>query len=199
MRRLRVNHGAPLRSLLQCAATIAAVLASTTPASAQPRLTVSAEVTFTGGVARGGEYTARDKRGARAAVSVRSASRAKVTPYIEVATHAWSLNTGYDLTCPINAQGQCIPNYPDFAGPELLAGVLWRPEPKLELRSAVGMGGYRGGVGGARVGGATAAVDGALFLTNRWGVVAGARALVVPNYRGAYLSSVPVVIGVRFR
>jgi hypothetical protein len=188
-----------VRSRLGGPVALAAAFAISTAASAQPRLAVSAEVTYTGGVGRGGEYTARNKHGARAAVSVRSASRAKVTPYIEVATHAWSLTTGYDLTCPINAQGQCIPNYPDFTGPELLAGMLWRPQRKLELRSAIGLGGYRGGVGGARVGGATAAVDGALFVTSRWGVVAGVRALVISSYRGEYLSSVPVVIGVRWR
>ena len=108
-----------------------------------------------------------------------------------------SVATGHAAVCYLGPRGDCLESYPAFAGPEITGGLMVRLRSRLEVRGGVGMGAYRRD--GPRVGGLLSQIDAAVFPFSSLGFVAGARAIVIPRYRGDRLWVIPWAAGVRLR
>jgi len=163
---------------------------------AQFSRSLALDATLGGARGSGGEFFDRGIVGARIALSMRGVKSARTVPFVEVAMDWLSVETGHNTVCYSSPRGGCLQPYPAFAGPEITAGVmgLWS---HVELRGGVGGGAYRRH--GPRVGGLLGALDAAVFPFSRFGVVAGARAAMVPRYRGDVLWIVPWAAGFRVR
>lgn len=178
-------------------ASVGFLLLSDHAVGAQSRPSLAAELTFGGGTGRGGEFRDRGNGGARLAMSVRGSCVKRVAPYAELAMDWLSLAMGHDAVCYPSSRGGCIKTYPQFAGPELTAGVIVRPVDQMEIRAGVGGGAYQ--ADGPRVGGVLGQLDAAIFPVRRVGVVAGVRVVVLPRYQGERLGTNPWSIGIRVR
>jgi hypothetical protein len=172
---------------------VAAGAQARTPA----RSSFAADLAVAGGRGGGGDYWDRSITGVRVALSLRGRGSGRVVPYGELGMDWLAISVGADAICAPASRGGCALPYPELAGPGVSIGAVARPNGRLELRAAVGGAVY--GADGTRVGAATGSVDVAAFPVSRLGLVAGARAVVVPRYRGDRLSTTTWTLGVRVR
>jgi len=167
------------------------------PSAAQAPMTVAVDATFGAGVGKGGEFFDRTLPGARIAASIRRSGSTRVGFFGEVAMDWISIASGHAAVCYRSPRGGCLDSYPEFAGPTAVVGLIAQPIHLLELRLGVGGAAYT--ADGTRVAAALSQFDAALFPVTHVGLVAGARWIVVPRYRGDRLSVLPWMAGLRFR
>jgi len=166
-------------------------------AVAQRRTTLAADATLGAGFGKGGEFFDRNLGGARIAASIRRSSPTHLGFFGEVAIDALSLSSGHFAVCYPNPRGGCLDSYPELSGPTVTGGLIAQPTDQCEIRLGVGGGAYI--ADGTRVGAGVSQFDVALFPVRHIGVIAGARWVVVPRYRGDRLSVLPWAVGLRLR
>ncbi len=166
-------------------------------AEAQRRLTVAVDATLGAGTGKGGEFYDRTLAGARIAASLRRSGQRRLGFFGEVAVDALSINSSHLSICYPAQDGGCLASYPDFWGPTVTGGLIVQPTERLEARLGAGGGVLIGSP--TRVGAAIGQADVAFFPLSHIGLVAGARWVAVPRYRGDRLSILPWAIGLRLR
>ena len=166
-------------------------------APAQGRTTIAVDATLGTGFGKGGEFFDRNLTGGRVAASVRHFSPTRLGLFGEVALDALSLSSGHSAVCYSNPRGGCLDSYPELWGPTVTGGLVAQLTDRIEMRFGVGAGAYA--ATGTRVGAALSQFDLSLFPVAHIGLIAGARWIVVPRYRGDRLSVLPWAIGLRFR
>jgi len=196
---VRLHHDSRmLKSAIRVAFAAASVVAmSSRQVHAQSLRSLALDATLGGARGRGGEFYDRGIVGARIAMSMRGPQGAHIGPFVEVAMDWLSVGTASDAVCYLSPRGGCLQPYPAFAGPEITAGLVVGLRSHMELRGGIGGGAYVRD--GPRVGGLLGQVDAAVFPFSHLGIVAGARAVVVPRYRGELLWTVPWAAGFRVR
>lgn len=184
-----------------CRAVSAFLIASAfslDPLTAQSTRSASADIAVGAGTGLGGEYVDRSMPTFRFAASIRFRQTRTAAAFAELSVD-W-LDRGHKLNCPVSPRGGCIPWYPGFTGVSATSGVIRRPSANTEYRLAAGAGFYKANQEPRT---AVAAVighaDAAVFVLPRLGLTAGARAIVLPAFRGNLLAFIPVTIGVRVR
>ena len=166
-------------------------------AVAQGRTTIAVDATLGAGFGKGGEFYDRSLTGARIAASLRRSSPTRLGFFGELAMDALSLTKDHLAVCYPNPRGGCLASYPELWGPTVTGGLIAQPTGRIEARLGVGGGAFMSE--GTRVGAAVSQADITLFPVRHIGVIAGARWVVVPRYRGDKLSVLPWAIGLRFR
>ena len=177
---------------------LVASAASVDPLCAQSAVSASAEIAVGGGKGFGGEYVDRGIPTARLAASIRLSRTPTASVFAELSAD-W-LDRGHKLSCSLDSRLMCIPWYPGLTGVAATGGVIRRPNANTELRVAAGAGFYKANEEPRT---ATTAViaqaDAALFFSPHLGLTAGARAVVLPAFRGNLLAFIPVTVGARIR
>jgi len=166
-------------------------------AVAQRRTTIAVDATVGAGFGEGGEFYDRNLQGARIAASLRRSNQTRFGFFGEIAIDALSIGSGHVAVCYRNPRGGCLPAYPELWGPTATGGLIAQPTARIEARLGVG-----GGVfiaDGTRLGAAVSQADITLFPVTHIGLIAGARWVAVPRYRGDRLSLLPWAIGIRLR
>lgn len=166
-------------------------------AVAQRRTTLAVDATVGAGFGKGGEFYDRNLRGARIAASFRRSSPTRFGFFGEFAIDALSIASGHAAVCYFSPRGGCLAPYPELWGPTVTGGLIAQPTGRIEARLGVGGGAFV--AGGSRVGAAVSQVDITLFPMTHIGLIAGARWVAVPRYRGDRLSILPWAIGLRLR
>ena len=166
-------------------------------AAAQARTTAAFDASLGAGFGKGGEFVDRDLVGARVAASVRRSSPAHVGFFGELAVEAISITTGHFTVCHPSSRGGCLRAYPELWGPTLTGGLIVQRADRIEARLGVGAGAFI--ADGTRVGAAVSQADMAVFPVTHIGLIAGARWVAIPRYRGDRLSIVPWTVGLRLR
>jgi hypothetical protein len=179
---------------------ILAVAASVSPhgAQAQARTSVSIEAALHAGSGKGGEFFDRDVVGARLGLSVRRWRNPTLGVFAEGSMDWLQLRSGHVTVCYLSSRGGCLGEYPEFAGPTAVVGLVARRMNRLEMRAGLGGAAYAP-TNGPRVGAVVSQVDAAVFPIAHIGLVLGARWIVIPRYRGDRLSVIPWAFGMRVR
>ena len=99
--------------------------------------------------------------------------------------------------CGLDSRGNCVPDFPTFAGPLGLLGITWGAPSVIQLRLNAGM--ARCTLSHTRLGAPVAAMDVAVAPFSRLAIVTGGRAFLVPNYGGDRLSVMTWRLGVRLQ
>jgi len=162
------------------------------------RWSIEASVGKSGGA--GGNPRAQHANGGVADVGVTLGLReGSAGTMLAAATYGLHLDNGQDLSCPLDPVTMgCIPDYPEFSGPSLLAG--WQsPRPERgSLRLLAGPGLYRANnrdIGNTL--GWLARVDIASPSLMRVSLVGSARATLVPNAEGTRYRQTALGLGLR--
>jgi hypothetical protein len=172
------------------------------PANAQAAHGWSSDVNVGGAIVEGGRFYNIGKAAAHVSLADRVLQRGRVATYVEAA-YDWlgrfgPLDANSDLTCIVDRQGGgCRPDYPNVIGPSASIGLLYGPSPRVETR--VGMGGAAYSVDGTRVGAVVGNLDAAFFPAAHFGLILGARFAMIPRYRHDFLTTIPMLFGLRVR
>lgn len=165
--------------------------------AAQARTTMAVDATVGAGLGKGGEFYDRNLQAVRIAASLRRSNPTRLGFFGELAFDALSKLSGHAAVCYFSPRGGCMPHYPELWGPTLTGGVIAQPTHRIEARLGVGGGAFTGGT--TRVAAVVSQADLTFFPLTHIGLVAGARWVVVPRYRGDRLSILPWAIGLRLR
>lgn len=176
---------------------VASVL-SLEPLLAQSMVSASAEIAVGVGKGVGGEYVDRSMPTMRFTAGARFRQTRTTGVFAELSVD-W-LDRGHKLSCPLNSSGQCIPWYPGLTGVAATSGVVRRPSATTEFRLGAGAGFYSPTqeprtAKAAMIG----QVDVAVLASHRVWLTAGARAIVLPAFRGNLLAFIPATVGLRVR
>jgi hypothetical protein len=163
----------------------------------QVRTTIAVDATVGAGYGSGGEFFDRDLIGARVAASLRRSDRGRRGYFGELAVDWLSLNSSHAAVGYPSSRGGFKDPYPSLLGPTAIVGLVTGSASRLEGRVGAGGGVY--GSNSTRVGAVLSQVDATLFPTAHVGIVAGARWIVVPRFRGDRLQIIPWMIGLRLR
>jgi hypothetical protein len=154
-----------------------------------------ASVGFTRG--GGGEFAHRRNQLAEITGSVRREVRPGFGVDAEVG-YDWSGQIEARGTfCGLDSRGNCVPDFPTFAGPLGLLGITLGAPSATQLRLNAGM--ARCTLGHTRLGAPVAAMDVAVAPFSRLAIVTGGRAFLVPNYGGDRLSLMTWRLGLRLQ
>ena len=173
------------------------LVATATSVGAQQRVRVTLDATLGAGFGKGGEYRSRSIGGARVAVSTRYQRATGWSPFGEFSLDGLSLGRVQGAGCQLNSRGACIQPYPELIGATTVLGLAATRASRVDLRLGVGAGAYT--ADGTHTGAMIAQADITTFPFETVGIVAGARWIVVPSYRGDRLSILPWMIGLRVR
>ncbi len=169
---------------------------------------VAVDAMLSAGTGHGGEYYARELAGRRLAVSWRFCGAGREScPFAEVGFDDLGWNREVTLVCIPSTSGGCVPPFPSLAGTSLNVGYLISGSPWFALRTELGIGRFSGGSHAylGQVDGAffpftgISRLDGAFKPLGHVAITMGGRRIVVPNYRGNYLSQSPMTLGLRVR
>jgi hypothetical protein len=158
---------------------------------------MAVDATVGGGFGNGGEFYDRNLQGARIAVSLRRSSATRFGFFGELAIDALSITSDHLAVCYPSPRGGCLASYPDLLGATVTGGLIAQHTDRIEARLGVGGGAFI--ADGRRVGAAVSQADITLFPVTHVGLIAGARWVAVPRYRGDRLSILPWAIGLRLR
>jgi hypothetical protein len=164
---------------------------------AQNPTSYAADAALGGGIGKGGAFFPRDLIGAELGFSIRRWQSSQLGSFGEVSMDWFGVGP-HDALCLVGPGGRCLDAYPSVAGPAVVIGLIARrTDQRLEMR--MGFGGAAYVVDGPRVGAAISQIDAAAFPAAHLGLVAGARWIVIPRYRGNRLSVLPWTLGIRVR
>jgi hypothetical protein len=178
---------------------LAALAFVVSPLAAQSfRLQPSVELSIGDAFGSGGVYRDRHlEGGARLAVGLRAVRPQSFGMFVEAAGDALDVAADHLTDCPPSPRGGCLRWYPAFAGVSGVVGVIGQPTSTSEWRAAIGGGAY--GADGTKVGAVVTQADFGAFPFEHVGFFAGARAIVIPNFRHDRLWMIPWMIGMRAR
>ena len=146
----------------------------------------------------GGDYIQRDWDGTQLGVSLRFARTRYFAGVVGLQWDGFAGSRKADLICVSHVgQNTCIPGFPAFRGMSGSLGVIASPLSRLEISGTGGVGWYS--VGDENAGSASGSVDIAAFPLYHVGIVFVARRVVIPSFRGDYLSMSTKAVGFRLR
>jgi len=171
-------------------------------AAAQSRTTIAVDASLGAGLGRGGEFFDRDLRSARIAASLRRSGPTHFGFFGDLAIDAPSIHLSDRPIVCYPSGGRCLGSYPELLGLTVTGGLMAQRTNRIEARLGVGGGAFIAdptGLRGTRVGAVLSQADVTVFPAPHLGLIAGARWVVVPRYRGDRLSILPWAIGLRLR
>ena len=169
------------------------------PMEAQAGLTWAADASVGAAHVGGGEFVDHSTSAERIAASVGKKLGHGIGVDAE-AGYEWfgNLDIRNGAICIVSTSGgSCLPYLPMIGGPSGLVGLSVDASRFAELRMNVGVAAYS--VDNTRLGAPLTAIDVALTPVSWFGIVIGGRAFVLPNYRGARLTTTALQFGFRIR